>query len=92
VLVPSVYPSGFTNLERVVMQSRNPAVRKGREPNRRPPRLLSIRAALVLGFAVLAALGGAGLLYAAHRPVALVVLGAVGIFAAALKFLDSTIE
>ena len=46
----------------------------------------------MLGFAVLTALGGAGLLYAAHRPVALVVLGAVGIFAAALKLFDSMIE
>jgi hypothetical protein len=74
------------------MQSRNPAVRKSSEPHRRPRGLLSVRAALVLGFAVLAALGGAGLLYAAHRPVALVVLGAVGIFAAALKLFDSMIE
>jgi hypothetical protein len=47
---------------------------------------------VVLGFALLAALGGAGLLYAAHGPLALVVFGAVGIFAAALKLLDSMIE
>ena len=74
------------------MQSRNPAVRKSREPNRRPCGLLSVRAALVLGFAVLAALGGAGLLYVAHRPVALIVLGAVSVFAAAVKLLDGVIE
>jgi hypothetical protein len=74
------------------MQSRNTAVRKSREPDRRPSGLLSVRSALVLGFALLAALGGAGLLYTAHRPVALVVLGAIGIFAAALKLLDSMIE
>jgi hypothetical protein len=47
---------------------------------------------LVLTVSLLAALGGAGLLYAAHRPVALIVLGAVGIFAGALKLLDSLIE
>jgi hypothetical protein len=89
---PPLTPVVLQNLERVEMQSRNPAVRKSREPARRPRGLLSVRSALVLGFAVLAALGGAGLLYAAHRPVALVVLGAVGIFAAALKLLDSMIE
>ena len=69
-------------------QSGGPVLKSGR-----PPRaLLSVRSALVLTVAVLAALGGAGLFYAAHRPVALTVLGAVGIFAAALKLLDSLIE
>jgi hypothetical protein len=43
-------------------------------------------------WALLAALGGAALLYAAHRPAALTVLGSVGIFAAALKLFDSMIE
>ena len=78
------------------MEPRNPGGRKSGPPgpgrDRRPRGLLSVRSALVLGFAVLTALGGAGLLYAAHRPVALVVLGAVGIFAAALKLFDSMIE
>ena len=78
------------------MQPRNPAVRKPgsprREPDPPPRKLLSVRSALVLGFAVLVALGGAGLLYAAHRPAALLALGAVGIFAAALKLFDSMIE
>jgi hypothetical protein len=78
------------------MQPRNPGGRKSGPPgpgrDRRPRGLLSVRSALVLGFAVLTALGGAGLLYAAHRPVALVVLGAVGVFAAALKLFDSMIE
>jgi hypothetical protein len=54
--------------------------------------LLSVRSALVLTVSVLAALGGAALLYTAHRPAALIVLGAVGIFAGALKLLDSLIE
>jgi hypothetical protein len=81
------------------MQSRNPAVRKSGQngspawkPDGRPRGLLSVRSALVLTLAGLAALGGAGLLYAAHRPTALIVLGAVGIFAAALKLFDSMIE
>jgi hypothetical protein len=42
--------------------------------------------------AVLAGLGGAVLLYAVHRPAALIAMGAVGIFAAALKFFDWLIE
>lgn len=81
------------------MQSRNPAVRKSGQNgspdpklDRRPRGLLSVRSALVLTLAVLAALGGAVLLYAAHRPAALIALGAVGIFAAALKFFDEMIE
>lgn len=78
------------------MTPRNPAVRKRGSPSRGPdpsPRkLLSVRSALVLGFAVLAALGGAGLLYAAHLPVALVVFGAVGVAGGALKLFDSMIE
>ena len=78
------------------MQPRNPGGRKSGPPgpgrDRRPRGLLSVRSARVLGFAVLTALGGPGLLYAAHRPVALVVLGAVGILAAALKLFDSMIE
>jgi hypothetical protein len=75
------------------MQPRNPPDRKTKDnPGGRPKALLSVRSAFVLTVAVLAALGGAGLFYAAHRPAALIVLGAVGIFAAALKLLDSLIE
>ena len=74
------------------MQPRNPAARKSGSPSGEPRKLLSVRSALVLTLAVLAALGGAALLYAAHRPVALIVLGAVGILAAALKLFDSMIE
>jgi hypothetical protein len=57
-----------------------------------PWALLSVRSALVLTVSVLAALSGAALMYAARRPAALVVLGAAGIFAGALKLLDSLIE
>lgn len=60
------------------MQPRNQAVRKRKQaggPALRPDRtsrpLLSVRSALVLTVSELAALGGAVLLYAAHRPVAL---------------------
>jgi hypothetical protein len=75
------------------MQSRNQPGRKAKDkPGPSPRALLSVRAAFILTVAVLAALGGAGLLYAAHRPVALIVLGAAGTFAAALKMLDSLIE
>ena len=55
-------------------------------------RLLSVRSALVLSLAFLAAIGGAGLLFAAHRPTPLIVLGSVAIFASALKLIDSLIE
>jgi hypothetical protein len=54
--------------------------------------LLSVRSALVLALALMAAGGGAVLLYAAHRPTALIVLGAFGIFAAALTLIDRMIE
>jgi hypothetical protein len=47
---------------------------------------------LVLTLALIAAGGGAVLLYAAHRPTPLVALGAFGIFAAALTFIDRMIE
>jgi hypothetical protein len=46
----------------------------------------------VLLVALIAAGGGAVLLYAAHRPVALIVLGAFGVFAAALTLVDRVIE
>jgi hypothetical protein len=81
------------------MTSRFPSVSKS-SPDRRsdqstdesPRGLLSVRSALVLMLALLAAGGGAALLYAAHRPVALTVLGAFGIFAAALTLFDRMIE
>jgi hypothetical protein len=47
---------------------------------------------LVLTVALLAGLVGAALLYGAHRPAALIVLGALGFFGGALKLFDSMIE
>jgi hypothetical protein len=55
-------------------------------------RLLSVRSALVLSLAFIMAAGGACLLYAAHRPVPMVALGSAGIFATAIKLIDSLIE
>lgn len=78
------------------MTPRNPVVRKsgspGREPDPAPRKLLSVRSALILTLAVLAGLVSAVLLYAAHRPDALVALGGGGICAPALKFFDWLIE
>lgn len=78
------------------MQPRNPVVRKSNSPDREPDRpsraLLSVRSALVLTVALLIGFGGAVLLYAAHRPLALVALGGLGFFGGALKLLDSMIE
>ena len=78
------------------MQPRNQPARKGgQQPRRRDPELRrrsSVRSALVLSLSLIVALLGAGLLYESRRPVPLIVLGAVGIFAAALKLLDSMIE
>jgi hypothetical protein len=54
--------------------------------------LLSVRAALVLILALIAAGGAAVLLYAAHRPAALIILGAFGVFAAAVTLIDRMIE
>ena len=58
----------------------------------RPARLLSTRSALIITLAALVGLGGAGLLYLAHRPLALVVLGAMAVFGGALRLFDSLIE
>jgi hypothetical protein len=77
------------------MTSRLPSVRNtspDRESGQSPRGLLSVRSALVLTLALIAAGGGAVLLYAAHRPAALVALGAFGIFAAALTLIDRMIE
>ena len=66
--------------------------RKNHHPDGRKNGLLSVRSALVLALALIAAIGGAALLFAAHRSSALVALGGLGIFAGALKLLDSIIE
>jgi hypothetical protein len=54
--------------------------------------LLSVRSALVFLLAVLTALGGSGLLLAAHRPAALVAFTGCGIFGLAVPFWDKVIE
>lgn len=81
------------------MQPRNLATRKsspngspGRRPDRPPRGLLSVRSALVLTLALFTAGGGAVLLAVALTPPALIILGAFGIFASALKLFDSIIE
>jgi biotin transporter BioY len=54
--------------------------------------LLTVRAALLLGFAVIIALGAAWLMLATHRPVAATALGAIAVLAAALKLLNDLVE
>jgi hypothetical protein len=80
------------------MKSPKPAGRKhhhtkrAHRSSRRARRLLSVRSALIIQLAVLAGLGGAGLLYMAHRSPVQIALGGIGIFAASLKLIDSMIE
>jgi hypothetical protein len=64
----------------------------GGDDMQRPKGLLSVRSALVLSLSALSAIGGGGLLFAAHRTPALTVLGGLAIFAGALKLLDNMIE
>lgn len=54
--------------------------------------LVSLRSAFILTVALLVALAAGGLLYAAHRSIALAVLGAGGAFAAAVTFFNVLIE
>ena len=54
--------------------------------------LVSLRSAFVLTLALFTAISAGALLFAAHRPIALAVLGAGGAFAAALPLLDRMIE
>jgi hypothetical protein len=54
--------------------------------------LLSVRSALVLTLALIAAACGALLLAAAVTPSALIALGAFGIFASAVTLIDRIIE
>jgi hypothetical protein len=59
---------------------------------RRPRRLFTLRTVVVVELAALIALGGAGLLFAAHRAVPLIIFAAVGIFGAGLKVINDLIE
>jgi hypothetical protein len=62
------------------------------DPGGRKRALLPLRSAFVLTLALLVALAAGGLMYAAHRSIALAVLGAGGAFAAAVTFLNWVIE
>jgi hypothetical protein len=59
---------------------------------RQRPALLTSRSALILALAALVTIGAAILLDLAHRPVALIVLSTLAIFAGAVKFFDWLIE
>jgi hypothetical protein len=65
---------------------------KADDPAERKLALLPLRSAFVLTLALLVALAAGGLLYAAHRSIALAVLGAGGAFAAAVTFFNVVIE
>ncbi len=80
------------------MQPRNHPARKDHGRKRRPrsnrpkqPRL-SVRTTLVLLLALYASLASAGLMYAAHQVVPLIVMGAAGVFVTAYDFLNGKIE
>ena len=62
------------------------------DPDERKRALISLRSAFVLTLALLVALAAGGLLYAAHRSIALAVLGAGGAFAAAATLFNWMIE
>jgi hypothetical protein len=66
-------------------------MKPGDPPERKRP-LLSLRSAFVLTLAQLVAIATGVLLYAAHRSMALAVLGAGGAFAAAVTLFNSIIE
>jgi hypothetical protein len=76
------------------MRPRRPVAHKPRNdyPDRKQQRLLSVRSALITTMSLLAAVGGAGLLSAAHQADAMIVLTAVGIFAGALRLLNDLID
>jgi hypothetical protein len=62
------------------MKPRDPARRK------RGPRLFGVRTALIVLLAVFCGLGGAVLLYAAHRSLPLAVFSGLGVLGLAVKF------
>jgi hypothetical protein len=71
-------------------RKRNRAERQNR--NNPQKRLLSLRSVVVFQIASLAGIGSGYLLYLAHRPMSLVVMGAIGIFAVAVRFVDDLID
>ena len=65
---------------------------RGSSPGRESGKMLTARTTLVTTLAGLTSLGSVILLYAAHRPAALVAFTAAGVFGVALKFFDWLIE
>jgi hypothetical protein len=63
-------------------------------PHRKRPKQfkLPVRATLVLLLALYASLASAGLMYAAHEVLPLIVMGAAGVFVTAYGFVDGKIE
>lgn len=76
------------------MKPRRPDVHKTRNDyaRRRHQRFLSERSALLLTMALVVGAGAAGLLYAAHQSIPMVVFSAVGVFAGALRLLSDLID
>jgi hypothetical protein len=77
------------------MKPRRPPVgndHQAEQPERQLRGLLTVRSAVILLFASLAAIGAGCLLYAAHHSFALAVLGGAAAFAAAVPFFNSVID
>jgi hypothetical protein len=77
------------------MKPRRPATRKVIRRKHQPlprQRLFTVRSALVFELALLTAIGGTGLLLAAHRTMAQAVLSGLGILGVALKLFNDLIE
>jgi len=77
------------------MKSRRPVSRKAVRRKHQPlpsQRLFTVRSAVVVELALLTAIGGTGLLLAAHRTIAQAVLGGCGILGVALKLFNDLIE
>jgi hypothetical protein len=75
------------------MKPRRPGTHKTRDDyhdNR--ARLLSERSALIVTMALLVAVGGAGLLHAAHQPAAMVAFTAVAIFAGSVRLFSDLVD
>ena len=71
------------------MEPKKPALRKRVGKSRQ---LLTVRSALIFLLAALTALGGAGLLLAAHRTAVLATFSGFGIFGLAVPFWNEVIE
>jgi hypothetical protein len=75
------------------MKPRRPATRKTRDDyHHKRDQLISERSALIVTMALLVAVGGAGLLHAAHQPAAMVAFTAVAIFAGSLRLFSDLVD